>query len=60
MSNRSPYDVPAANECSDCEGRGYPPATAQVIRTVNNAPTTTELGYGCVTCQGIGRLVDES
>lgn len=55
---RSLFDIPHENECPDCQGRGYPPQTAQIIRTINGAPMTTELGYGCLTCLGTGRLVD--
>lgn len=53
---RSPFDIPHEDECPDCQGRGYPPATAQIVRTINGAPTTTELGYGCLRCLGVGRL----
>lgn len=55
---RSPHDVPAANECRACNGRGYTEATMQVIHQTKEGPRTAELGYGCVLCQGIGRLVD--
>jgi hypothetical protein len=52
---RSPLDIPHENECPACKGRGYPPNTAQQIRNGQ----TTELGYGCVTCGGVGRLEAE-
>ena len=32
--------IPAADECPACEGRGYPSATAQIIRNIDGAPTT--------------------
>lgn len=56
---RSPYDVPAANECPACGGRGYTPGTMQVIKPTKDGPVTTELGYGCIQCRGIGRIVDD-
>lgn len=59
MSNRSPYDIPAANECNECEGRGYPYSTAQHGRLADGQYVTTEIGYGCLECLGVGRLVDE-
>ena len=61
MTNkRSPFDIPNKDECPDCEGRGYPLATAQVSRRLpTGAYKTIELGYGCLTCLGVGRLLDE-
>jgi hypothetical protein len=64
---RSAFDIPHERECPACKGRGYPPAPAQgaalgapqIIRNINGTPTTTELGYGCITCGGVGRIVDE-
>lgn len=58
-TSRSLFDIPHEDECPACRGRGYPPGTAQIIRTINGAPTTTELGCGCLTCLGTGRLVEE-
>lgn len=58
MSNRSPYDIPAANECNECEGRGYPFETAQVGKVTPDGYQTVQLGFGCIACGGVGRLVD--
>lgn len=49
---RSKYDVPHKDECPDCQGRGYPYSTSQV----NEGGKTVALGYGCLTCLGVGRL----
>lgn len=59
MNNRSPYDIPATNECHDCEGRGYTYHTAQIGKQTPSGYVTTELGYGCLNCGGTGRIVYE-
>lgn len=59
MNGRSPFDIPAANECSACHGRGYTDKTSQVTRVISGAPVTTAQGSGCPECLGTGRLVDE-
>jgi len=52
---RSPFDVPHENECRDCHGRGHTFQTAQRMEIIDRKYVTTELGYGCITCAGIGR-----
>lgn len=59
MSNRSPYDVPAANECSDCKGQGYTYESAQIGRVTPAGYETVQLGHGCLECLGTGRIVEE-
>lgn len=67
MTSRSPYDVPAANECATCQGRGYTYDTAQLGKQTPQGFVTTDIGYGCLNCLGVGRtsyasdeaLVDE-
>lgn len=44
---RSPYDIPHAQECAECQGRGY---------TRETAPTATAPGSGCPNCLGTGRI----
>jgi len=53
---RSQFDVPAADECIECHGRGYTQDTAQRSQTIDRKYVTTELGYGCTTCLGLGRM----
>lgn len=62
MSNpkRSPFDVPAANECGECQGRGYTYATAQVVKPTNAGPETVDQGSGCPRCLGTGRLIEHT
>jgi DnaJ-class molecular chaperone len=58
MSNeykRSPFDIPADDECAVCNGRGYAAETAQRGEIRDRKYVTTELGYGCLTCAGTGR-----
>ena len=56
---RSPFDVPAADECSECSGRGYTDKTSTVTRVIDNVLRTTALGSGCPNCLGVGRLETE-
>ncbi len=48
---RSPFDVPHANECQECQGRGYTRATAPEMRNGE----TVAIGSGCPECFGTGR-----
>lgn len=56
---RSPFDIPAANECNECHGRGYTDKTSQIIKPTSEGPVTTAQGSGCPECFGTGRLLDE-
>jgi hypothetical protein len=53
---RSRFDIPAENECPDCYGTGMSVRTESQGLYENGKWTTTELGYGCLRCLGIGRL----
>jgi hypothetical protein len=57
--NRSPFDVPASNECNECEGKGYTFNTAQRgDKDKTGMYVTTAQGSGCPSCLGVGRLVE--
>ena len=43
------------NECPECDGLGSTPKT----ETLMLGNTTTDLGYGCVRCEGRGRLRED-
>lgn len=60
MSNRSKFDIPAANECAECHGQGYTHATAQLGRVINGVYKTTAQGSGCPCCGGSGRLTGDA
>ena len=53
--HRSNLDVPAADECPRCHGRGYTQDTAQRSQVIDRKYVTTELGYACTKCCGTGR-----
>jgi hypothetical protein len=45
------------NECSDCEGWGYPESTApKMVTDTDGKLKTVALGSGCARCLGTGRL----
>lgn len=58
-SERSPFDIPAANECADCEGKGQTNGTRPAMRQTAAGWETTQQGSGCPRCLGTGRLSDE-
>lgn len=60
MNNRSPFDVPAANECHECKGQGYTYSSAQLGKQTPNGYVTTQIGHGCLNCGGIGRLEERT
>lgn len=53
---RSKYDVPHENECKECHGTGYTMHGEPRIVEINGKVKTTELGYGCLRCLGVGRV----
>lgn len=55
---RSPFDIPAADECSECSGRGYTDKTATSTRVLEGTLRTMALGSGCPECLGTGRLTE--